>query len=158
MEGIEPVAWAGRRAVVAFPERVDRSNVVQVRDELLAVFDRGAVVVIADMSATAWCDGAGVDAVAWAYQRAAVRRAELRLVATAPAVRQLLAAEGLDRLVPVYSSMEAAVAAGEPVDPDPPGDPALSGGGLAVVVVAAGRPGERAGACAAERGGAAAVD
>ena len=126
MEGIEPVAWAGRQAVVAFPERVDRSNVVQVRDELLAVFDRGAVVVIADMSATAWCDGAGVDAVAWACQRAAVRRAELRLVATAPAVRQLLAAEGLDRLVPVYSSMEAAVAAGEPGDPDPPGDPALS--------------------------------
>jgi anti-anti-sigma factor len=125
-EGMEPAAWTGRRAVVAFPERVDGSNVVQVRDELLAVFDRGAAVVIADMSATAWCDGAGVDAVAWACQRAAVRRAELRLVATAPAVRQLLAAEGLDRLVPVYSSMEAAVAAGEPVDPIPPGDPALS--------------------------------
>ena len=72
--------------------------------------------MIADMSATAWCDYVGVDAVARACQRAAVCRAELRLVVTAPAVRRLLAAEGLDRLVPVYSSVEAAITAGEPDD------------------------------------------
>lgn len=121
-EGMEPVSRAGRRAVVVLPEHVDKSNVAQVRAELVAVFDRGAAVVIADMSATTWCDGVGVDAVAWACQRAAVRRVELRLVATAPAVRRLLAAEGLDRLVPVYSSVAAAVAAGEPGEPDPLGD------------------------------------
>ena len=112
----EPVAWTGRRAVVAFPEHVDMSNAAQIREQLLAVFDRGAVVVIADMSATAWCDYVGVDAVARACQRAAVCRAELRLVVTARAVRRLLAAEGLDRLVPVYSSVEAAITAGEPDD------------------------------------------
>ena len=96
------------------------SNAAQIREQLLAVFDRGAVVVIADMSATAWCDYIGVDAVARACQRAAVCRAELRLVVTAPAVRRLLAAEGLDRLVPVYSSVEAAITAGEPDDLAPP--------------------------------------
>ena len=116
----EPVAWTGRRAVVAFPEHVDMSNAAQIREQLLAVFDRGAVVVIADMSATAWCDYIGVDAVARACQRAVVCRAELRLVVTAPAVRRLLAAEGLDRLVPVYSSVEAAITAGEPDDLAPP--------------------------------------
>jgi anti-anti-sigma factor len=106
--------------VVAFPEHVDMSNAAQIREQLLAVFDRGAVVVIADMSATAWCDYIGVDAVARACQRAAVCRAELRLVVTATAVRRLLAAEGLDRLVPVYSSVEAAITAGEPDDIAPP--------------------------------------
>jgi len=40
----------------------------------------------------------------------------------APAVRRLLAAEGLDRLVPVYSSVEAAITAGDPDGPVPPGD------------------------------------
>ena len=105
--GKEPVAWTGRRAVVAFPEHVDMSNAAQIREQLLEVFDRGAAVVIADMSATVWCDYVGVDAVARACQRAAICRADLRLVATAPAVRRLLAAEGLDRLVPVYSSVEA---------------------------------------------------
>jgi anti-anti-sigma factor len=123
-EGMEPVAWAGRRAVVAFPEHVDASNAGQIREQLLAVFDRGAAVVIADMSATVSCGEAGVDAVNLAYQRAAMRRAELRLVATASAVRRLLAAQGLDRLVPVYPSVEAAVAAGEPDGPDPSGDSA----------------------------------
>ena len=118
-EGMEPVAWADQRAVVAFPAHVDVSNAAQIREQLLAAFDRGAAVVIADMSATVRCDHAGIDAVALAYQQAAVRRADLRLVATAPAVRRLLAAQGLDRLVPVYSSVEAAVGAGEPDGPDP---------------------------------------
>jgi anti-anti-sigma factor len=114
----EPVAWTGRRAVVAFPEHVDISNAAQIREQLLEVFDRGAAVVIADMSATVWCDYVGVDAVARACQRAAICRADLRLVATAPAVRRLLAAEGLDRLVPVYSSVEAAITAGNPDGPE----------------------------------------
>jgi anti-anti-sigma factor len=118
----EPVAWTGRRAVVAFPEHVDMSNAAQIREQLLGVFDRGATVVIADMSATVWCDYVGVDAVARACQQAAVCRAELRLVATAPTVRRLLAAEGLDRLVPVYSSVEAAITAGDPDGPVPRGD------------------------------------
>jgi anti-anti-sigma factor len=123
-EGTEPAASAGQRAVVVFPEHVDVSTAAQVGEQLLAAFDRGAAVVIADMSATASCDGACADAVASAFQQAAVRRAELRLVAAAPAVRRQLAVQGLDRLVPVYPSLEAAVADGELNGPDPGGDPA----------------------------------
>ncbi len=100
------------------------SNAAQIREQLRAVFDGGAPVVIADMSATAWCDYVGADTVVRACQLAAVHQAGLRLVATAPAVKRLLAAEGVDRLVPVYSSMEAAITAGEPDGPNPPGDPA----------------------------------
>ncbi len=116
-EGREPAPEAGHRAVVAFPERVDVSNATQIGEELLTAFADGAAVVIADMSATVSCDGACADVVARAYQRAAVRQAELRLVATAPAVRQLLAEQGLDRLVAVYPSVAAAVAAGQPAGP-----------------------------------------
>ena len=118
------MAWADLPAVVAFPEHVDVSNAALIREQLLAALDRGAEVVIADMSATASCDHAGVDAIARAYQQAAIRHAELRLAATGPAVRRQLAAQGLDRLVPVYSSVEAAVAAGEPDGRDPLGHPA----------------------------------
>jgi anti-anti-sigma factor len=123
-KGREPVAWAGRRAVVVFPEHVDASNATQIREQLLAVFDDGAALVIADMSATATCDHVGVDAVSVAYQQATIRRAELRLVAAAPAVRRLLVAQGLDRLVAVYPSVEAAVAAGEPDGPELSGNSA----------------------------------
>jgi anti-anti-sigma factor len=124
VEGTEPAAWEGQRAVVVFPEHVDVSTAAQVGEQLLAAFDRGAAVVIADMSATASCDGACVDAMASAVQQAAVRQGELRLVATAPAVRRLLATRGLDRLVPVYPSLEAAVADGELDGLDPGADPA----------------------------------
>jgi PAS domain S-box-containing protein len=123
-EGTESASVVGQR-VVAFPAHVDESNATQIGQELLAAFADGAAVVIADLSATVSCDGACADVVARACQRAAVRQAELRLVATAPTVRQLLAEQGLDRLVAVYPSVvAAAVAAGPPDGPDPGDDPA----------------------------------
>ena len=122
-EDKEPASGVGQR-VVAFPEHVDVSNATRIGQELLTAFADGAAVVIADLSATVSCDGACADVVTRACQRAAVRQAELRLVATAPAVRQLLTEQGLDRLVAVYPSVAAAVAAGQPGGPGPADDPA----------------------------------
>ena len=120
----EQAAGAGRPVVVVpFPEHVGGSDAPQIGEELLAAFADGAAVVIADMSATVSCDSACVDALTWACQAAAVRQAELRLVATAPAVRRLLASQDLDRLVVVYSSVAAAVAAGRLDEADLIGDP-----------------------------------
>lgn len=107
-----PVEWTGRQAVVVFPGQVDISNVDQLRDRLLAVINRGAAVLIADMTGTASCDHAGVEAIARACQRAAISGTQVRLVVTAPGVRRVLAIEGLDRLVPIYPSLEAATGAG----------------------------------------------
>ncbi len=109
-----PVEWMGQLAVVTLPEQIDVSNVAQLRDQLLSVVNRGAAVLIADMSATVSCDHAAVDAIARAYQRAAVNGTQLRLAAAAPVVRRVLSIEGLDRLVSVYPSVEAALAAGTP--------------------------------------------
>jgi anti-anti-sigma factor len=109
-----PVEWAGRQAVVTLPEHLDVSNVAQIREQLLAVINRGAAALIADMTRTASCDHAAVDAIARAYQRAAVSGTQLRLVVTEPVVRRVLSIEGLDRLVSIYPSVDAAVAAGAP--------------------------------------------
>jgi anti-anti-sigma factor len=108
------VEWMGHQAVVSLPEHIDVSNAGQIREELLSVFNRGAAVLIADMTATVSCDHAGADAVARAFQRAVVNGTQLRLVVTAPVVRQVLGIEGLDRLVSIYPSLEAAIAAGTP--------------------------------------------
>ena len=124
-EGIDPAIRASRPAVVGFPARLDGSNTALVGEQLLVALDRGAAVVIADMSATAWCDHAGVATLVRAHHRALVRQAELRLVVSAPAVRQLVSDEGLDRLVAVYPSLEAAVAAGVPDRPPAPDHPVL---------------------------------
>ena len=84
----------------------------QLRDRLQAVINRGVAVLIADMTGTASCDHAGVEAIARACQRAAISGTQIRLVVTAPGVRRVLAIEGLDRMVPIYPTLEAATQAG----------------------------------------------
>jgi anti-anti-sigma factor len=116
-DGIVRAAWSGRRAVVTFPEHVDVPDAARIGEQLLAALSSGAVTLIADMSVTVRCDHAGVEAVVRAYQRAAASQAELRLVICALDVRRLMSAEGLDRLVPVYASLEAALAGAAPDGP-----------------------------------------
>ena len=112
--------WNGRRAVVMLPEHVGLSNAGQIRDELLSVINGGATGLVVDMTATISCDHAGADALAGAYQRAVISGTEFRLVLTAQIVRHVLSVSGLDRLVSVYPSLEAATAAWGPSTAIPP--------------------------------------
>ena len=116
-----PVRWMGRQAIVTLPEQIDVTNAGQIREELLLVINQGAAALIADMTSTVSCDHAGADAVVRAYQRAVVNGIQLRLVVTAQIVRRVLSINGLDRLIPIYPCLEAAVAAGAPVIPVAPG-------------------------------------
>jgi anti-anti-sigma factor len=142
-----PVEWTGRLAVVAFPVHVDVSNAGQLRDRLLAVINRGAAVLVADMTGTASCDHSAVAALARACQRAAISGTQVRLVVTAPVVWRVLSIEGLDRLVSIYPTLEAATAAGpgrgsethaaEPVAAQPDGRPAVTAAGTAGAITPA---------------------
>jgi len=114
MSAVFPVRWEGQQAIVTAPEHIDVTNVAQLREQLLSLINRGAAVLIADLTATSSCDHAAVDAIARAYQRAAVSGTQLRLVVTAPVVRRVLGVEGLDRLVSIYPTVAAATAAGPP--------------------------------------------
>ena len=109
-----PVQWDGPLAVIALPERVDVANAGQIREELLSVINRGAKALIADMTATISCDHAGADALVRAYQRTVAAGTELRLVVTAQIVARVLSITGLDRLVSIYPSLDAATAARPP--------------------------------------------
>ena len=115
-----PVRWMGRQAVVALPEHIDVSNASQIREELLWVINRGAAALIEDMTGTLSCDHSGADAVMRAYQRALASGTQLRLVVTTSIVRRVLCINGLDRLIPVYPSLEAATAAETPTVPKNP--------------------------------------
>ena len=106
--------WTGRQAVVTLPEHIGVSNSGQIREQLLELVNRGAAVLIADMTGTVSCDHGGADALLRAYQRASVSGARLRVAVTAQIVRRVLDASGLDRLVSIYPSVEAAIAAGTP--------------------------------------------
>lgn len=71
------------------------------------------------MTATLTCDQSGADAVMRAYQRALASGTQLRLVITAHIVRRVLDRKGLDQLVSVYPTLEAAAAAGTPTEGQP---------------------------------------
>jgi anti-anti-sigma factor len=100
--------------VVTLPDHIDVSNAGQLSEQLLLLINRGAAELIVDMSTTVSCDYAGADAVVRAYQRAAASGTQLRLVVAAAVVRRVLTVNGLDRLIPVYPSLEAATAAAAP--------------------------------------------
>jgi anti-anti-sigma factor len=113
----EPYAvhWTDRQAaVVVLPAHIDLSNTAEIRSELLSVINRGATALIVDMTATISCDHSGAEAVTRAYQRAVISGTDLRLVVTSQIVRRVLGIGGIDRLVSVYPSVEAALAAGTP--------------------------------------------
>ena len=107
-----PVQWMGQQALVTLPQHINRGNADQIREQLLWIINRGAAVLIADLTGTLSCDFSGADALARAHHRAVANGAELRLVVTADVVRRLLALNGLDRLVAIYPDLDGALAAG----------------------------------------------
>jgi anti-sigma B factor antagonist len=108
------VRWARRQAMVALPEHMDVANAGQIQQGLLSVIDRGATALIADMTATISCDHAGAEAVVRAFRRAVISGTELRLVVTTQHVSRMLSLSGVDRLVGIYPSREAAATATAP--------------------------------------------
>ena len=68
------------------------------------------------MTGTAVCDHACGDALTSVYHRAMANGVGLRLIEGADTVLRTLAVCGLDRLVPVYRTLGAALSATEPAD------------------------------------------
>lgn len=103
-----PARWMGSTLLVSLPAHVDESNADQVRADLLAAADQAPRMLIADMSGTARCDWAGMEAIASASTRALAAGTELRLVVRDESVRRALHVNGLDRLMPIYRDMTTA--------------------------------------------------
>jgi anti-sigma B factor antagonist len=90
------------------PEQIDAESAPRIGMQLGVALVTGATVVIADFSATTFCDCSGLHEVAQARQQALAMGAELLLVATSAAVLQVLAVTEMDKLMPVYDSVAAA--------------------------------------------------
>jgi anti-sigma B factor antagonist len=100
---------AATPVVVSLPVEIDVTNADQVYDRLTAAAEAGAPLVIADCSATIFCDAAGVRRILMFHARAAARGVRLRLViAPGGLLRRLLELLGADSVLPVYPSVEEA--------------------------------------------------
>ncbi|HSZ98847.1 MAG TPA: STAS domain-containing protein [Streptosporangiaceae bacterium] len=95
--------------IVTLPDEIDITNAQSVGDELRAAFGQGVLAVIADMTRTQFCDSSGIRYLLLANDRAAEMNAEFRLVVQAPAVLRAFRLLGIDRLLAVYPSLQAAL-------------------------------------------------
>jgi anti-sigma B factor antagonist len=98
-------------AVVVLPAELDYSNADRAGRKLAAALASGASVVIADLTATTFCDSPGARMLWLAHDQAVERRIGLRLVVTSAAVLRVLEIMELDGLLRIYPSLDAALAA-----------------------------------------------
>jgi len=100
-----------RPVLVTLPAEVDTVNADSIYKEITAEFARGARIVIADMSGTAFCDTMATRTLIRAHRRAVASGNELRLVMPAPWVIQAWRYLGADAVLPLYRSVADALAA-----------------------------------------------
>ena len=105
-----PVLWIGQVAVVTLPVEIDVTNADTIGEELFAVLNQSAALLVADMSKTNFCDSSGVSALVRAFRRADANGQAMRFVVSTPAVQRVLSISGVDRLVHVYPSVAASLA------------------------------------------------
>ena len=99
---------AGPQAIITMPAEIDAANADQARQALLAAATPGVTVLIIDMSATTFCEPAGVHAIIAAYRQATAAGTQLRLVTTS--VLRIFLLTGADQLIPIYPTLQAAQA------------------------------------------------
>lgn len=95
--------------VVALPAEIDYSNWEKVRNQLLGALRPGVGVVIADLTATVFCDSAGLASLARASRVAADSRVSLRAAVSSALILKLFEITAFDTILDVYPSVGAAL-------------------------------------------------
>ncbi len=92
------------------PAEIDLTSAADVGAELTRAIDSGARIVVADLSATVFCDCAAVRTLVEAADRAAASGAELRLVVAAGGrVQRVIDVLRLGPVLPIYPTLSAAL-------------------------------------------------
>jgi anti-sigma B factor antagonist len=94
--------------VVSAPEEIDISNAGDFRAAFQSA--AGHPTIVADLSATEYCDSSGLNVLVRALRRVQEQGGELRLVARTSAVLRILNVTGVGKLLKVYASVEDALA------------------------------------------------
>jgi anti-anti-sigma factor len=105
--------------VVALPAEIDMANADGVDQQLDAAFAPGVKTVIADMTATRFCDSSGIGALARAHRRAVAHGTQLRLVVPSAVVLSALRLVQMDCLLSIHPTLSQALAAGSASKPQP---------------------------------------
>jgi phosphoserine phosphatase RsbU/P len=104
------IQWSGRHAVVTMPGETDVINAPDVAELIAAAVSGSPDVITADLTATVFCDSAGVEVLARASDMATARGLEFRLALGGSPVARILQLTGLDEVVPLYRDVPHSLA------------------------------------------------
>jgi len=106
----QPVPPApGRPVVVTLPAEFDVGIAAGIYTQITAAFASGVRVVVADMTATMFCDTMAIRTLVMAHRQAVATGAELRLVVTSPGILRVMEMLGIYRVLSVYGSLDEAL-------------------------------------------------
>lgn len=103
------IRWVDGLPVASAPAELDITNAGDLGEAMRSCLDAGHTTLVVDMSETTFCDSAGVEQLVQANQQAVAAGGEVRLVIGAVPVMRLLAIVGVDRVVPIFTSLDEAV-------------------------------------------------
>jgi anti-sigma B factor antagonist len=106
--------------VVTLPDEIDVSNAGYVGEQLRSEITPGAGPVVADLTATTFCDSFAVLHLMLAHDKAVANNVTLLFVVPAGAVLRLLELVGARRVLRICATLTAALAAA--ADDGDPGD------------------------------------
>jgi anti-anti-sigma factor len=104
------IRWSGRHAIVTMPGETDVINASDVAELISAAAAGSPEVITADLTATVFCDSAGVEVLARGRDLAATRGAEFRLALGGSPVARILQLTGLDEVMPLYRDVPHSLA------------------------------------------------
>jgi anti-anti-sigma factor len=110
----QDVRWSGRHAVVTMPDEIDLTNSGDLNAQLAAVIAQSPQTLTVDLTATTFCDSAGIGVLARTHELAAASGGELRIALGHSPVARIIQLVGLDQIVPVYPDVQHSLDADAP--------------------------------------------
>lgn len=104
---VEP---SGPTAIVRLVGSADMNVTDQLRDQLVGLVDAGHHMLVLELSGLKFINSMGLGAIIAAHLRCRHCKTEIRLVSPQPPIRDLLRITRLDRLFPIFDSLDAALA------------------------------------------------
>ena len=100
----------GSWAMAVLPSEIDMTCAADVGADLGTLLGKGIAVLVADMTASSFCDTAGVQALVAVHHAARAADAQLRLVVPAATIRRAFELLEVDRVLHLYPSLDEAMA------------------------------------------------
>lgn len=97
-------------AVLAVSGEVDLATAPQLRNQLIDLVADGHRRIVVDLSGTDFLDSTGLGALVAGLKRLRAHDGEMRVVCTTPRVRKVFELTHVDRVLPLFESVDEACA------------------------------------------------